>query len=110
LKSIAGGCSPENFTGLIQKASPQLILIIDAADLKRRPGKVALLSPQEMSCLVHSTHTIPISLLTAYLESTTGATVKALGIQPKRIDFGVPMSEEVSSGVREVVHVLRAAF
>jgi len=110
LKAIAGGGSPENFTGLIRKESPEWILIIDAADMQRPPGEIALLSPQEMNCLVHSTHTIPISLLTEYLESTTGAKVAALGIQPKTIEFGVPLSKEVSSSIQEVVHVLKAAL
>jgi NADH:ubiquinone oxidoreductase subunit 2 (subunit N) len=41
--------------------------------------------------------------------ATTGILI-ALGIQPKRIDFDAPLSNEVSSSIQEVVNVLRTVL
>jgi len=110
LRVIDAGTAPENFTGLIKRECPDLILMIDSVDSGERPGVVAFQDPKEMRSPMHSTHTLPLSSLAEYLEQSTRASVIVLGIQPGVVHFGFPLSDEVSSSIREVAHSITEAL
>jgi hydrogenase 3 maturation protease len=82
-------------------------VLYNAADMGRPPGEIRILPPQQMTCLIHSTRTIPISLLAQYLKCTPRARVAVLGIQPIAIGFEIPLSKEVSSRIAKVVLALK---
>ncbi len=102
-KLISCGSVPENYTGEIKKFKPSHILIIDAASMGRRPGRVSILNPERESLNVSfSTHHLPVKMLIDYLVYSLNCEVIPIIIQPKTIEFALPLSEEAGKAVREV--------
>jgi hydrogenase 3 maturation protease len=88
---------PENWLGPAVAARPDSVLLIDALDLGREPGAVALLPAHELAWRALFTHRTPLRLLTEYLESETGAAVTLLGVQPGPLRWGETLSPPVSA-------------
>lgn len=104
------GTTPENFTGPIGRIRPDLVLMVDAADMRLEIGEVAWLDPGSMGSLMHTTHNMPLSFLADYIERTAGCRVAALGIQAGRIDLGSEMSPEVLDACRQVSGAIAGAI
>jgi hydrogenase 3 maturation protease len=94
--------TPENFTGAIRKLQPDLVVMVDAADMGRDPGAIAFLDLGQMHNMMHSTHTLPLSFLAGYLEQMGTAKVIALGIQAGHIKLDQPMTREVAESVKAI--------
>ena len=96
---VEGGSAPENVLGLVTRARPTHVLIVDAADLGLLPGSAALIRPEEAgSAHLPSTHTLPVRFLCSYLSRLTGAKTLVLGIQPKAVSYThltLPTTERV---------------
>jgi len=104
---LEGGSAPENVLGLVARAEPSHVLIIDAADLGREPGSAALIRPEEAgSSHLPSTHTLPLRFLCSYLASLTRARLLVLGVQPKDLGFGEGLSPEVAEAARHLAELL----
>ena len=98
-----GGTVPENYTGLIRKENPTHIILVDAVDMKKEPGYIRVVEKEEIANYNISTHAMPISYLIKYIETTIGAQIILVGVQPKSMDFAEPVSKEVEKSVEEVV-------
>jgi hydrogenase 3 maturation protease len=92
---IDGGVAPENFTGPIRRFRPDLVLEIDAAQLGATPGTAAWVDWREADGLSASTHTLPPSVLAAFLTQELGCQVALIGIQPAGLEMGQPLSTSV---------------
>ncbi|MFP3853825.1 MAG: hydrogenase maturation protease [Anaerolineales bacterium] len=79
---LDGGTVPENQSGALRRFEPDLILILDAAELGEAPGTVKLLSPEQADGFSGSTHSLPLSMLARYLADEIGCTVLFLALQP----------------------------
>ena len=91
-----GETTPENLTGEIRAFGPSHVVILDAADLGRRPGTVELVPVDAPSLSVSaSTHGLPLEVLANYLRQSIGCDVLVLGIQPASRQFGRPPSKSV---------------
>jgi len=99
---VEAGEVPESYLGLVEEVQPTHILMVDAADMGELPGEVRLASPREIRGLSISTHTLPLSVVSEYLAKRTKAKIALLAIQPKVLDFGEGLSEELASVVDEV--------
>ena len=95
--------TPENFNGAIRKLGPDLVVMVDAADLNQEPGRIEFLDAKQMHTMMHSTHTMPLSFLAGYLEQMGTAKVIALGIQAGHIRLDQPMTREVAESVKLIV-------
>ncbi|MGZ4857209.1 MAG: hydrogenase maturation peptidase HycI [Methanobacteriaceae archaeon] len=93
------GTVPENFTGAIKKENPSHIILIDAVDMKERPGFIRLIAKDEIANYSISTHALPISFLIRYMESTGTAQTLLLGIQPGNMDLSNEISIEVENSI-----------
>ena len=103
VKIFHGGTAPENLTGEIKRYKPSHIIIIDTADFKEKPGTVVVLDPRDIGGGVSfSTHKMPAKILVDYLQSSLACEVTIIGIQPKNIDFGKPITKMVAGSVKEV--------
>lgn len=102
--------TPENFTGALERLKPDLVLMIDAADLGAAVGEVRLLDPASMGSMMHSTHTMPLSFLADYIARTSGAQVVALGIQAGQIQLDRPVSPAVCRGVERAARAVVASL
>lgn len=111
------GVMPENYTGALRKLRPSHILMLDAADLGRPPGSLAIIHPDEIRGQRYSTHAMPLSMVIEYLEQELESTVVLVGIQPDEtvpledrgegpVGADQPLSPEVSRGLT----ALKAAF
>jgi len=107
---VDGGTVPENFTGLVRKETPSHIILIDAADMGKKPGYIRLIEKEEISRYNISTHAMPLSFLIKYLEQTTSARIILIGIQPDGMELDNTLSEEVKKSVEYLVDILKDLF
>ena len=91
------GSSPENYLGKIIKDKPDTVVLVDAVDFGGSPGEFRVVEPEDIQTVnFFSTHNASISLAINYLKADLKAIIIVLIIQPKSINFGDTMSEEVS--------------
>jgi hydrogenase 3 maturation protease len=100
---IEGGHAPENATGELRKFSPDLVLLIDAADMGEAAGSIALIPMEQIDGISASTHSLPLSMLARYLTLELNCEVALLGIQPKSVEMGELVSDEVNQAVSAIV-------
>jgi hydrogenase 3 maturation protease len=101
---------PESYTQPIRRFRPTHVLLIDAAELGRMPGVCRLVSAEDVLGLAISTHPIPLSLLAEYLRKTTGAKTALLALQPKQIELGAGLSQELDRVTHDLADVLLRAL
>jgi hydrogenase 3 maturation protease len=108
-KVFDAGTAPENFTGLIRREEPDLVLLVDAANFGQRPGAVTVVEHGHFESSLPSTHSLPLSSMIRYLEDTTAAAIVVLLIQAGSAQLDGPMTPEVLRSVRDAVSVLARA-
>ena len=100
---IEAGHAPENATAGLRRFAPQVVLLIDAAEMGEVPGTVRWVEMEEIDGMSASTHTLPLSMLAKYLILELGCEVKILGIQPQSTEIGESVSRDVLQAVDEIV-------
>jgi hydrogenase 3 maturation protease len=100
---IDAGLAPENFTGVLRRFAPSLVILLDAAQMDEPPGTVRWLAWQAAGGLSASTHTQPPSTLAQYLIAELGCQVALLGIQPASLEPGSPLSPQVRKTISRIV-------
>jgi len=103
---IEAGHAPENATGELRKFAPDLVLMIDAADMGETPGTVKWIPEESIDGMSASTHSLPLSILARYLKLELNCVVAVLGIQPLSIAVGERVSSEVLGAINETVDAL----
>ena len=107
---IEAGAAPEAFTGQLRRFAPDLVLMIDAAQLDQPPGTIRLIDCQDTIGLSASTHTLPLNVIAQFLVTDLGCDVAVIGIQPYKDDFDRPLSPAVRHAVDEITHTLTSLF
>ena len=119
---IDTGTSPENFTQVIAAYKPDSVLFVDAAEIGRNPGEMALYSADEIMSVGISTHTGNVSLLEQYIHSVTGARSVFLLVQPADVKYRsdpsaddngpgkIFLSPAVSDAVKQICRVIVSLF
>lgn len=107
---IEAGHAPENTTGELRKFAPDLVLIIDAAEMGDEPGSIQCIPEESIDGMSASTHSLPLSMLARYLRLELNGTVTLLGIQPGSNEVGEQVSPEVLQAVHQVVEELETLF
>jgi len=90
---------PENFTGRIRRLKPDHVIIIDASEINGRWGEAALIPPSEIKGIPISNHSLPINLLSEYVQETIGTKVMMLAVQPKEMSYSDQLSKEIEGAV-----------
>ena len=93
---VEGSIAPENFSAPIRRFKPDWIWLVDAADLKRQPGYIEIITLEEIDGVTVFTHGLPLSVYGKYLQSETDASVIIFGIQPKNLEPFTHISKAVS--------------
>ena len=93
---------PESFTGTIKRLKPDRMILVDAAEIGAKPGETAFVAPREVKTIPISTHNLPISLFTDYLQKELSTEIMILAIQPKNLSFDNGLSSEIETAVREI--------
>ncbi|WP_157199981.1 hydrogenase 3 maturation endopeptidase HyCI [Methanogenium cariaci] len=108
-----GTAPPENFTGVVRKMRPRILVIVDAADMRLSPpGEFRRIHPDAVGQAGFDTHSLPpLTHIIEYLRETVPKMpeIMLIGIQP-----GGPVTfhEEISApvirgGGDEVAEMLR---
>ena len=97
---------PEAFTGKVEKYKPTHVMLIDAANFRGQVGETRLITGAQIGGQALSTHSLPLSLFISYLENSIDVPVILLGIQPKTIDFDMPMSREIEEAAVSIADTL----
>jgi len=102
---------PESFVDEIVSIHPSHVLLIDAAVLGLSPGTTHLYDVEEVADVPSiSTHTLPLRVFSDYVGMLTGAKIALLLIEPKCMDFGEGMSEEIEEAAAMVENALLAVL
>ena len=104
--SIDCGVVPENFTSIIKKNKPDLVVLIDAVEMDLKSGEFRIISPDRISALHLTTHSMPLSFLMSYLKEYTQELI-FIGIQPKIIDYSNSLSSKVLRCSEEIIKLLK---
>lgn len=99
--------APENFTSLLRKLKPTLVIIVDAADMGVSPGEYYSISPERLVDISLGTHGPSLVPLIKYL-STFISQLLFIGIQPVSIREGEGLSLNVKAGAHAVISLLES--
>lgn len=110
IKLFNGGTAPENLTGEIKRFKPDLLIMVDAIELGKRPGTIDLLDLQKIKDTAFLTHKLPLKLMLDYLAAEMSFTFIFIGIQPKSLDFAAPVSKPVLRSCRVLVDLLSSSL
>ena len=97
------GHAPENGTGQLRRFEPNVVLMIDAAEMGEQPGTIRLIELDEIDGMSASTHSLPLSMLANYLVLELNCQIAVLGIQPVSIDVGEGIDPRVDRAVQQIV-------
>jgi len=100
---IEAGHAPENVTGELRNFRPELIILIDAADMRAEPGTINWVPIQSIEGISASTHSLPLSMLARYLTLELNCAVVLIGIQPIYTEVGEKVSVTVLNAIQEIV-------
>ena len=105
------GTVPENYIFPILSTSCDTIILVDAADFRAKAGSIKVLALNEISGSGISTHDSSIRLFTDLLATgRDNLNIFAVSIQPKKIAFGEPLSDEVKSGIDVLTGIFAEAL
>lgn len=97
---------PENFTGAVRKFQPDLVLLVDAAQMGAAPGTIGWIDWRNTAGISVSSHTGPLSSVANFIATTMGCEVWIVGIQPADLTMDAPVSPAVHAAVDEVAEVM----
>ncbi len=103
--SIPCGTVPENFTSVVRRERPELVVIVDAAEIGGFPGQFRILPKESLNSDIEGTHGMPLSFLVKYLEEIAPKVV-FIGIQPKTMEMGAPITPAVLAAKKRIIGIL----
>jgi len=107
---IEAGQAPENITAELRRFGPQVVLLIDAAQVNAEPGEVVWIPWETTSGMSASSHSLPLSMLARYLTLEFSCTVHLLGIQPAQNETNGSVSPVVRRAVEDICQTLCQAL
>jgi hydrogenase 3 maturation protease len=110
---IQAAHAPENCTGQVCRFQPDLVLLVDAAQMNEPPGTIRWLDWQACDGVSASSHTLPLTMLGRYLTAVLPSEVALLGVQPATLEIAESLSPQVAAAARQIVQAianLRKAF
>jgi hydrogenase 3 maturation protease len=103
---VDAGTAPESYTSVIRQHRPDLLILVDAADMGLSPGALRTIAPEKISVVSFSTHHMPLSMFIAYVKEFCGK-VLLVGVQPERTEMGSGISKAVRNSVTKVAKAIR---
>jgi hydrogenase 3 maturation protease len=105
ITAIDTGTTPESYTSVIRRQRPDLLILIDAADMGLPPGTLRTIAPDRINILSFSTHHIPIPTFVSYVKEFCGK-VLVIGVQPERTETGTGISKAVHKSVKKLAEAI----
>ena len=105
---IDGGQSPEDELSVIRRKAPDLLLLVDAADMGLEPGEIRILQEEDVyTDFLITTHSLPLTYLLSELKACCKEVV-FVGIQPSHTEFFGPLHEKVLEAVHLTYNTLKS--
>ena len=105
IMAIDTGTAPESYTSVIRQHRPDLLILVDAADMGLPPGALRTITPEKISILSFSTHNMPLSMFIAYVKEFCGQ-VLLVGVQPERTETGSGISKAVRKSMKGLAEAI----
>ena len=103
--AIDAGTAPESYASVIRRHQPDLLLLVDAADMGLPPGALRIIRPEQISLLSFSTHHMPLSMFISYVKDFCGEVV-LVGVQPEQTEMGKHISQAVRDSMRKLADAI----
>jgi hydrogenase 3 maturation protease len=103
--AIDVGTAPESYTSVIRQHRPDLLILVDAADMGLPPSVLRAIKPEKISILSFSTHNIPLSTFISYVEEFCGE-ILIVGVQPEQTEMGSGISKTVRRSVKKLAEAI----
>lgn len=99
---IDGGQTPEDELRTIRRMAPEVVVVVDAADMGLETGAVRRLTAADVAeSFLITTHALPMTFLLDQLNQSAGNVV-FLGVQPEDTTFFNPLTPAVKRAVEEL--------
>jgi hydrogenase 3 maturation protease len=105
IMAIDAGTAPESYTSVIRRRRPDLLILVDAADMGLSPGALRTIMPEKISIVSFSTHHIPLSMFVSYVNEFCGK-VLLVGVQPEQTETGMGISKAVRKSVKKLAEAI----
>ncbi len=97
---------PENYGGWVEKQALEAVVFADAVIMDARPGEWRVVPVEDLMRSASNTHRLSLHFTIQYLREVWGGEAILIGIQPKSMRLGDPLSPEVEETVRGIADVL----
>jgi len=104
------GQSPHNYINPIKQKQPRTVIIVDAVDMKLSPGAVRVISPKDIKDSTFEGGGTSLRTFADIVAAETDAEVVIIAVQPKRVSFGMELSDEAQSSADKIAAQLMEAF
>ena len=104
ISSLTVETSIENYIGKINSLKPDLLVLIDCADLRSSAGTYKLLDVNQIQDITFNTHNISLRRLSELF----GMPVFILGIQPEKVEFGENISYLVKNIADRIIKLINS--
>lgn len=108
-RAIDAGAVPESYLGPLLAAEGRPVVFVDAVAHGGAPGSCCLVRTGDLVVRHASTHRSSLELLGELLDRA-GVRAWVLGIQPRQLAVGAPLSPDVSRTADELTQCLTAAL
>lgn len=106
-RGVDCGTAPENFSGLVRREHPDLLVIVDAADMGMAPGTFLVIPKERIRDAGIGTHQLPLDTFIDFIGNAAGE-ILLIGIQPLVVETGEGLSLPVQEGADRLIRVLES--
>jgi len=106
VRIFVGETAPENLTGEIKGFQPTHLIIIDAAELNKKPGHIEIMEPETIGGTSFCTHSLPLKIIIGYLLESFKFQAIIIGIQPKTLTFGAQPTKKVVAAAKHLAETI----
>ena len=100
------GLSPENYIGKIIKLKPDVIIFVDAVSMDAPVATIKLIKEDQIHMYGFSTHNMSPKLMIENIKDQINTKIFMLGVQPKSLEFGEKISQELSDALDSLKTIL----
>jgi hydrogenase 3 maturation protease len=100
------GTMPENFSSVLRREEPEMVVLVDAADMGLSIGEFRRVPLTRIADLSIGTHAASLTAFIQYIGSFVNEVV-FIGIQPGEIHDGPSLTRPVRKGVEHLKEVLK---
>ena len=104
---VDGKSAPENYSSIIKKNRPTLMVIVDSVEMDLIAGSIRIVPLKKIVSFQRSTHYLSLSYLIEYI-SPYCQKIIFIGIQPLSLEIGEKLSKPVQEACYLVMDLLRS--